>query len=73
VRWQDTSAESAPVEEYIGPPDYVHYTAYTGACVRAAAGLGAPPMTPRESLRVLKAIYGFYEAAASGKTVEVEL
>lgn len=71
VRWQDTSTENAPVEEYIGPPDYVHYTAYVGACVRAAAGLGASPMTPRECLRVLKAIYGLYAAADSGKTVEV--
>jgi len=71
VRWQDTSAENSQVEEFNGPSDYVHYTAYTGACVRAASGLGDPPMTPRECLRVLKAIYGLYEAAETGKTVEL--
>lgn len=71
VRWQDTSLEKSEVEEYIGPSDYVHYTAYVGACVRAAAGLEAPPMSPLESLRVLKTIYGFYDAAATGKVVAV--
>lgn len=71
VRWQNTALEKSEVEEYIGPSDYVHYTAYVAACVRAAAGLEAPPMTPGESLRVLKTIYGFYDAATSGTTVEI--
>lgn len=71
VRWQVTEGEGGPVEEYIGPSDHVHYTVYTGACVRAAAGLGEPPMTPAECLRVLRVIYGLYEAAETGTTVVV--
>jgi predicted dehydrogenase len=71
VRWQNTARDNAPVEEFIGPADYVHYTAYTGACVRAAAGLGEAPMTPGECLRVLKAVYGLYEASASGRTIAI--
>lgn len=71
VRWQNTALEKSEVEEYIGPSDYVHYTAYVGACVRAAAGMGAPPMTPGECARVLKVVYGFYDAATSGTVVAV--
>lgn len=72
VRWLNTEAENPAVQVFEGPGDYVAYTAYVRACVRAGAGLEAPPITGRECLRVLEAVYGLYEAAETGKTVAVE-
>lgn len=72
VRWLNTTAEKPEVQVYDAPGGYSTYSAYVGACVRASAGLEAPPMTPDESLRVLNVIYTFYEAADQGKTLAVE-
>lgn len=71
VRWLNTSAENPEVQVY-DAPSHSTYSAYVEACVQASAGLREAPMTPAEALRVLRVIYGFYEAAESGKTVAVE-
>ncbi|HEV3120102.1 MAG TPA: Gfo/Idh/MocA family oxidoreductase [Gemmataceae bacterium] len=55
--WQPTKGES-------GYPPFVR------AAVRACAGLEPPPITPAESLHVLKALFAFYEAARTGRSQE---
>ena len=47
------------------------YTPYVRECVLAAAGRQAPPITPRESLRVLNTVSTAYRAAEAGKVLEV--
>lgn len=72
VRWVSTLDNDPAVHVFDGSDDYVAYTAFVRACVRASAGLEAPPITGRESLRALKVVYGAYDAAAQGKTVDLE-
>ena len=72
VRWISTAAENPAVQHYDAPGGQSGYTGYVRACVRASAGLEAPPMTGRDGLRVLEAIFGFYDAAGQGKTVALD-
>jgi hypothetical protein len=44
------------------------YQPFVRQAVRHAAGFSEPPITSREGFHVLQAIYGFYEAANTGKT-----
>ncbi|WP_298866800.1 Gfo/Idh/MocA family oxidoreductase [uncultured Gimesia sp.] len=44
------------------------YTPAVRKAVQAAAGNGDPLLTSRESLRIIRTIYAFYDAAKSGKT-----
>lgn len=45
------------------------YTPALREAVLAAAGAGAPAITGAEGLRVLRAVFGLYEAAAAGRVV----
>jgi len=71
VRWYSTLGEKPEEQVYTGPA-HSSYGAYVRTCVRASAGLETPPITGRECLRVLKVIYGLYEASETGRTVAVE-
>ena len=59
------------VIEYSGAMEPTGYTPYLRGCVRACAGLSEPPVSAREGLRVLQAIFGFYEAAQKRVVVKV--
>lgn len=72
MQWYSTLDTSEPrIKEYTAPEGHEAYTAFVRAAVRASAGLQPPPITASESLHVLKAVYGAYEAAASGRTISV--
>jgi predicted dehydrogenase len=51
------------VQEFKYPRGGRGYTPFLRAAVRAAAGLGEPPMTGEECLHLVKAVYGLYDAA----------
>lgn len=73
LKWYSTAEPKvADVQTYTPPKEPTGYTPFVHACVRAAAGLQDPPVTGREGLRVLDAIYAFYEAAKSGQTKAVK-
>lgn len=57
--------------EYAGPSDFEVYTTFVRAAVRTSAGLELPPITADESLRVIRTVYGLYDAAESGCAVRV--
>lgn len=72
LKWYSTSEPKVSgVQDYTPPKEPSGYTPFVHACVRASAGLQAPPVTGREGLRVLDAIYAFYEAARTGQTKAV--
>lgn len=71
VRWYSTAGER-PVTETFESPAHSSYSAYVRACVRASAGLEPPPVSGADCLRVLRVVFGLYEASASGTTVTVE-
>ena len=72
LKWYSTAEPKvAGVQTYTPPNEPTGYTPWVHACVRAAAGLQDPPVTGREGLRVLDAIYAFYEAAKSGRSMSV--
>ena len=49
------------------------YTPAIRKAVQAAAGNGDPLLTSRESLRIIRTIYAFYDAAKSGKTQTISI
>ncbi|MFT5466189.1 MAG: UDP-N-acetyl-2-amino-2-deoxyglucuronate dehydrogenase [Verrucomicrobiales bacterium] len=59
------------LKEYDGAREPRGYTPWVRECVRASAGLRGAPITAQDGLKVLKTIFGFYEAAETGKTVRV--
>lgn len=59
------------LKEYEGAREPRGYTPWVRECVRASAGLRGAPVTARDGLRVLRTIFGFYEAAETGKSVAV--
>lgn len=72
LKWYSTAEPKVSgVQNYTPPNEPTGYTPWVHACVRAAAGLQDPPITGREGLRVLDAIYAFYEAAKLGQTKSV--
>ncbi len=73
LRWYSTAdPKVSGVQNFTPPKEPGGYTPFVHACVRASAGLQAPPVTGREGLRVLDAIYAFYEAAKAGQTKSVK-
>ena len=69
LKWQSNAEpKGAGVQTFTLPNEPKGYTPYVRAAVRAAAGLAEPPVTGREGLRVLDAIFAFYEAAKTGQT-----
>ncbi len=73
LTWYSTAPghETDGVAKYEGPLEPRGYTPCLRACVRAAAGLQGPPITGREGLRVLRTVFAGYEAAETGKAVEI--
>lgn len=65
LKWYSTNDSPAKVKVYDGPPDDPGYTPFIHACVRASLDLNPPPITPSESLWVLKTIFTCYRAADS--------
>lgn len=73
LKWYSTADPKVTgVQNFTPPKEPGGYPPFVHACVRASAGLQAPPVTGREGLRVLDAIYAFYEAAKSGQTKSVK-
>lgn len=69
LKWYSTAdPKVSGVQSFTPPKEPTGYTPFVHACVRASAGLQDPPVTGREGLRVLDAIYAFYEAARVGQT-----
>lgn len=60
------------VSQFTGPSDFDVYTTFVRAAVRASAGLDDPPINTGESLRVIRTVYGVYEAVETGCAVSVE-
>ena len=54
------------IETYEGPLEPRGYTPWWREWVRAAVGLTEPPITGAEGLRVLRTVFGAYEAAEAG-------
>ncbi|MFP6769375.1 MAG: Gfo/Idh/MocA family oxidoreductase [Planctomycetaceae bacterium] len=69
LTWQSWKA-GAPqgIQIHDGPKTPRGYTPFVHAAVRAAAGLAPPPVTSADGLRVLKTVFGLYQAHASGRT-----
>jgi len=60
LKWYSTAEPKVSgVQNFTPPNEPTGYTPWVHACVRAAAGLQDPPVTGREGLRVLDAIYAF--------------
>jgi len=73
LKWYSTAEPKVSgIQTYTPPAEPTGYTPWVHACARAAAGQQDPPVTGREGLRVLDAIYAFYEAAKSGQTKAVK-
>ncbi len=73
LKWYSTAEPKVSgVQTYTPPKEPSGYTPFVHACARACAGLQDPPVTGREGLRVLDAIYAFYEASKSGQTKSVK-
>ena len=61
------------IVDFSGPNEPRGYTPYLRECVRTVAGLREnAPISPGESLRILRVIYAAYEAAHAGKVVQVD-
>lgn len=72
LKWYSTSEPKVTgIQTYTPPNEPTGYTPWVHACVCAAAGLQAVPVTGREGLRVLDTIYAFYDAAKTGRTMSV--
>lgn len=73
LKWYSTAEPKVSgVQDYKPPNEPTGYTPFVHACARASAGLQPPPLTGREGLRVLDAVYAFYEAARTGQTKSVK-
>jgi predicted dehydrogenase len=72
LEWYSTMGTTAPkVQRYQPAKGEGGYLPFVRAAVRTAAGLEPAPITPEESLHVLKAIFTFYKAAKTGRKQEV--
>lgn len=71
LEWYSTKANGKPRVQVYDYPKGRSYQPFVRQAVRASAGLGEPPITSAEGLHVLKTIYEFYDAAASGETRKV--
>lgn len=71
IRWYSTASGEGATDQFEGESDHSAYTTFVRACVRASAGLQPPPITGRECLRVLRVVYGAYDAAETGVKVPV--
>lgn len=58
--------------QFTEPNEPQGYGPFVKACVQASLGTAPAPVSSRESLRVLKTIFAFYEATRTGQTQRVE-
>jgi predicted dehydrogenase len=67
LEWYSTRGTNAPkVQRFSYPKGLRSYTPFVRAAARAVAGLEPAPISPEESLHVLKAIFAYYKAAQTG-------
>ncbi|WP_010586896.1 Gfo/Idh/MocA family protein [Schlesneria paludicola] len=72
LKWYSTAEPSPSIKKYDGAADDGTYTPFIQACVRASIDEAAPPpITPTQSLNVLKTIFACYRAAESGRSQSV--
>lgn len=70
--WYSSRLEGPPhIERYEYPAGKRSYQPFVRSAVRASAGLEEAPITPDESLHVLRTIYALYRAAETGQTQTV--
>lgn len=67
--WQTHGGER--MEYQPSPDEPSGYTPWVRACLRASAGLAPPPITGPECLRVIRVVFGAYEAARKERTMTV--
>jgi len=71
LRWYSNSQSAKGIVSYDGPMDPKGYSPWVRACVRTCAGLeNTPPVTGRDALRVLRTVFGCYQAAQTGRSVQ---
>jgi predicted dehydrogenase len=72
LEWYNTrDGKQGKVQRFVPPKAERSYTPFVQAAVRASAGLEDAPITPAESLHVLKSIFAAYRAAQTGRTQKV--
>lgn len=72
MRYYSTLDPKPAIRTYARPADIVTgYSALVAVCVRAALGLEPPPVTPAESLRVLRTVFACYRSAETGRAQPV--
>jgi predicted dehydrogenase len=72
LEWYSTKDVKVPkIERFTYRKGERGYLPFLRACVRASAGLEAPPITAQEGLHVLRSIFAFYEAAKTGRSQPV--
>lgn len=71
MKFVSTAGESLVTRELTRPEGFDFYRDFVREAVRAIMGVGEPPLTSDESLRVLRVVFGLYEASEKGEVVEV--
>src|SRR5690606_34481122 len=71
MKFVSTAGESLVTRELTRPEGFDFYRDFVREAVRASMGGGEPPLTSDESLRVLRVVFGLYEASEKGEVVEV--
>ena len=72
LHWYESEGEAArQIQAFPGSKQPRGYTPFVAAAVAACANDTPPPVEPRESLRVLRAVFAIYESARSGRMVTV--
>ena len=70
--WYSSKLPGKPeLQRFEYPRGQRSYQPFVAQAVRMAAGLGDPPITSAEGLRVLRVIFGIYQAAAEQRTVRL--
>jgi predicted dehydrogenase len=72
LQWYSTRNDKEPrVQEFTYPRGQRGYADFFRSAARACAGMEDPPMTPDECLHLLRAVYGFYQAAQTERVQRI--
>jgi predicted dehydrogenase len=72
LEWYSSrDAKEAKVERFEYDKGGRGFGAFIRSAVRASAGLEAPPITSEDTLHVIQTVFGFYQAAQTGRTQSV--
>ncbi len=71
LSWYSNAKAGDGIVNYDGEMEPKGYTPWVQACILTCEGKRPAPITGREALQVLRTIFTFYEATASGKTLTV--